>query len=194
VKEGESWMQSEEMKRPTEEEEAKENTTVRGLTPAELRTWMRFWGAMHVVDDALDRDLRAESDLSHNDYQILAMLSNAPERRLRMSELANLVFGSRSRLTYQVTQLERAGLVQREDCPTDKRGAVARLTDRGFEVLQAAAPGHLASVRRIFFDRLTSEQVAVLGEALQIVIDDLGSSVVLERAIDRELTRREEEK
>ena len=72
----------------------------RWLTPAEMRTWMAFWAAMYVVDAALDRDLRAHSGLSHTDYLILAMLSNAPDHRLRMSELAKRVFGSRSRLTY----------------------------------------------------------------------------------------------
>ena len=157
------------------------------LTPAELHTWMAFWMARHLVDVALDRDMHAISDLSHNDYQILAMLSNAPKHQLRMCELADMTFGSRSRLTYQVTQLERAGLVRREDCITDKRGAVAVLTFQGQEVLRVVAPRHLASIRDIFFNQLTSEQVAALGEALVSIIAGQGEVTELERFIEREL-------
>jgi DNA-binding MarR family transcriptional regulator len=152
-----------------------------------MRTWLAFWGVMRVVDTALDRDLRGQSDLSHNDYYILARLSKAPERRLRMSELADSVFGSRSRLTYQVTQLERAGLVRREGCLTDKRGAVAVLTQEGLQVLRALAPKHLASIRRIFFDQLTDEQVKILGDAFCAIIAGQGEEAALESAIEREL-------
>ncbi len=159
----------------------------RWLTPVELRTWLAFWGAMRVVDTALDRDLRGQSELSHNDYYILARLSKAPEHRLRMSELAESMFGSRSRLTYQVTQLERAGLVRREDCLTDKRGAVAVLTQEGLQALRTLAPKHLASIRRIFFDQLTDEQVKVLGDAFWAIIAAQGDEGALESAIEREL-------
>jgi DNA-binding MarR family transcriptional regulator len=145
----------------------------RWLSAAEMRAWLAFWGAMHLVDAAIDRDLQERSGLSHGAYQILALLSAAPGHRLRMSALAEVVFVSRSRLTYQVTQLEMAGLVRREECPSDKRGAVAVLTERGMEVLRAAAPGHVACVRRVFFDALTPEQVAVLGDALSAVRDHL---------------------
>ncbi len=141
------------------------------LDAREMRTWLAFWGAMRLVDDAIDRDLRTRSGLGHSEYQILAMLSSAPDRRLRMSALADVVFVSRSRLTYQVTQMEKAGLVRREDCPSDKRGAFAVLTDKGMEALRSAAPGHVACVRRVFFDALTPEQVTVLGDALTAVVE-----------------------
>jgi DNA-binding MarR family transcriptional regulator len=159
------------------------------LTPKEMRTWLSFWGVAHLIDVALDHDLRAESSLSHNDYQILAMLSNAPEHRLRMSELADRVFGSRSRLTYQVTQLEKAGLVRREGCLTDKRGAVAVLTEQGQGLLNVIAPGHVESIRRVFFDVLTPEQVNLLGEALHSVIKGLEGGGALECVLERELNR-----
>ncbi len=145
----------------------------RWLSAPEMRAWLAFWGATRLVDDALDRDLEEQSGLSHGDYQILAMLSAVPEHRLRMSTLAEVVLVSRSRLTYQVTQLEQAGLVRREECLTDRRGAVAVLTERGYEVLRTAAPGHVASVRRVFFDALTPEQVAVLGDALTTIVGRL---------------------
>jgi DNA-binding MarR family transcriptional regulator len=159
------------------------------LTPTEMRTWMAFWGTISVVNATLDRDLRAQCQLGHSDYLILAMLSNAPEHRLRMSELANRVFRSRSRLTYEVIQLERAGLVQRESCPTDKRGAVAVLTREGLHVLRTVAPRHVASIRRIFFDQLTDEQVAKLGEALWAIVCGQGKAAGLASMIERELSR-----
>jgi DNA-binding MarR family transcriptional regulator len=152
--------------------EEREDET-RWLTAPEKRAWLAFWGACHLLDNAIDRDLQARSGLSHGDYLILAMLSAAPAHRLRMSTLAEVVFVSRSRLTYQVTQLEKAGLVRREDCPSDKRGAVAVLTPEGYGLLRAAAPGHVACVRRVFFDVLTPEQVAVLGDALTSIVERL---------------------
>ena len=145
----------------------------RWLSPAETRTWLAFYWAMHLVDATIERELQESSDLSHGAYQILATLSIAPRRRLRMGALAEVVVVSRSRLTYQVTQLEKAGLVQREDYHGDKRGTVCVLTERGMEVLRMAAPGQVARVRRIFFDVLTPEQVAVLGAALGAVTDHL---------------------
>ena len=141
------------------------------LDAREMRAWLALWGATRLIDDAIDRDLRTRSGLGHSEYQILATLSSAPDRRLRMSALADVVFVSRSRLTYQITQMEKAGLVRREDCPSDKRGAFAVLTDKGLEALRSAAPGHVACVRRVFFDALVPEQVAVLGEALTAVME-----------------------
>ena len=145
----------------------------RWLTACEKRAWLAFQGACRLVDEAIDRDLQANSGLGHSDYLILAMLAAVPERRLRMSALADLVYVSRSRLTYQVTRLEQAGLVRREECPSDKRGALAVLTPEGYDALRAAAPGHVACVRRVFFDLLTPEQVDVLGDALGAIMDRL---------------------
>ncbi len=140
------------------------------LSADEMRAWLAFWEATRLVDDALERDLQQHSGLSHGEYQILAMLSQAPEQRLRMSALADVVLVSRSRLTYQVTQLEKAGLVRRVECLSDKRGAVAELTGQGMAVLRTAAPGHVAAVRRVFFDRLTPAQVTALGDALAAIV------------------------
>lgn len=167
---------------------------MRWLTPTEMRTWMAFWGTVYVMNAALDRDLHAQSELSHSDYLILVMLSSAPEHRLRMSELANRVFRSRSRLTYEIIQLERAGLVRRESCPTDKRGAVAVLTQEGLQMLRVLAPRHVASIRRIFFDQLTDEQAEKLGEMLWTIVAGQGKAAALESMITCELLRGQEKK
>ena len=131
---------------------------------------MAFLRATHLVDEAVDRDLQAHSGLTHGDYEILARLAATPDQRLRMSDLAEQVLVSRSRLTYQVKRMEHAGLLRRESCPSDARGALAVLTLRGHEALREAAPGHVACVRRVLIDVLTPEQIDVVGEALETVI------------------------
>lgn len=143
------------------------------LSKPELRAWLAFWGATHLVGGVIERDLQNRRGLSHGDYQILAMLSGAPDCRLRMSALAEVVFVSRSRLTYQVTQLERARLLRRENFPNDKRGLVAVLTEEGMETLRETAPGHVAIIRKAFFDVLTPEQVVTLGDAFTAIMDGL---------------------
>lgn len=160
------------------------------LTLTEMRTWLAFWGAVYVVNAALDRDLRAQSELSHSDYLILATLSNAPEHRLRMSELANKLFRSRSRMTYEIIQLEQAGLVRRENCPTDKRGAVAVVTGEGLQMLRMVTPRHATTIRRIFFDQLTDEQAQKMDEALWAIVSGQGQAESLESIIAREMLGR----
>ena len=111
--------------------------------------------------------------MPHAYYEVLVRLSEAPERRLRMSELADATGSSRSRLSHAVARLEEAGWVRREECPTDRRGQLAVLTDEGFAVLAAAAPGHVEGVRRHLFDRLTPAQVEPLGRISEAVRDPL---------------------
>lgn len=131
----------------------------RWLNPDEQRTWRAFLAASRGVMDALDRELQRDAGMPHAYYEILVRLSEAPERRMRMSELAELTGSSRSRLSHAVARLEAAGWVRREDCPTDRRGQVAHLTEAGFETLAAAAPGHVEGVRRHLFDALSPAQV-----------------------------------
>jgi DNA-binding MarR family transcriptional regulator len=100
--------------------------------------------------------------MPHAYYEILVRLSETDGRALRMSELADSTRSSRSRLSHAVARLEERGWVQREDCPTDRRGQLARLTDAGFAVLAAAAPGHVSAVRGYLVDALTPEQLAQL--------------------------------
>lgn len=135
------------------------------LSDQEQRTWRHFLWATRLVHEALERQLQHDAGMPHTYYLILAMLSEAPERTLTMRELADVVRASPSRLSHAVNRLEEAGWVMRDKSDADRRSTVARLTDEGFAVLAAAAPGHVAAVRRHVFDRLTPEQVRALGEA-----------------------------
>lgn len=124
---------------------------------------MAFWRAFHEVNlrvlDAIGHDLRDDSDLTTDDYEVLVRLSEAPDRRIRMSELSDQVVQSRSRLTQRIDRMVERGWVNRERCPEDGRGTLAVLTDDGFAVLAEAAPGHVASVRRHLIDRLDRDQL-----------------------------------
>ncbi|WP_328554683.1 MarR family winged helix-turn-helix transcriptional regulator [Streptomyces sp. NBC_00358] len=138
--------------------------TTRWLTAAEQRAWRSYLSASSLLEDAIDRRLQAEAGMPHLYYSILAKLSEAPDRRLRMTDLAEAQKITRSRLTYAVTRLEKDGTVRREGCPTDKRGHMAVLTDEGMALLERVAPGHVETVRTAIFDHLTPEQVERLDE------------------------------
>ncbi|GAA4541132.1 MarR family winged helix-turn-helix transcriptional regulator [Pseudonocardia xishanensis] len=134
----------------------------RWLSPAELKAWMAFVAATTLLDGALDRQLQRDSGMPHAYYLILAMLSDAPDHTLRMSELASATQSSQSRLSHAVTRLERQGWVRRRPCPDDRRSTFATLTEDGLAALRAAAPGHVGTVRDNLFDALTPEQVGQL--------------------------------
>lgn len=146
-------------------------TDTRWLDEEEQRTWRAFLSAIRLLTEALDRELQRDADMPHTYYEILVALSEAPCRAMRMSQLADLSMSSRSRLSHAVSRLEEAGWVRREACPTDKRGSLAVLTDRGFAALEAAAPGHVGAVRRHLFDTLTPEQVGQLGDISRAIRD-----------------------
>src|SRR2546423_2239959 len=134
----------------------------RWLDDDEQHAWRAFLSTAQLLLDQLDRELQRDAGMPHAYYEILVVLSEAPGRSLRMSELALLTRSSRSRLSHAVAKLEANGWVRRRECPTDKRGQVAEVTDAGFAVLSAAAPRHVAGVRRHLFDQLSAEQVAQL--------------------------------
>jgi DNA-binding MarR family transcriptional regulator len=138
--------------------------TTRWLTSAEQRAWRAYIAATHLLEDAIDRQLQQDAGMPHLYYSILANLSEVPERRLRMTDLAEKTKITRSRLTYAVTRLEKDGLVRRENCRWDKRGSIAALTEEGMAVLERTAPGHVETVRASLFDHLTEEQVGQLEE------------------------------
>jgi DNA-binding MarR family transcriptional regulator len=145
----------------------------RWLTEEEQGVWRSFLAAMHLLVDQLDRELQHDADMPHTYYEILVTLSETPGRTMRMNQLAELCQSSRSRLSHAVSRLEEAGWVRRTACPTDKRGALAVLTDEGFAALEAAAPGHVEGVRRHLFDVLTPEQVEQLGQISAAIRDGL---------------------
>ncbi|MFH7599743.1 MarR family transcriptional regulator [Streptomyces racemochromogenes] len=138
----------------------------RWLDEREMRAWRGFLAASALVNRHLDQQLKDDSGLSHPQYEILVRLAAAPGGELRMTELANGLVNSKSGLTYQVTQMEKAGLVRRRSCPSDVRGVFAVLTDAGRARLEAAAPGHVTAVRRALVDVLTPEQLDALADGL----------------------------
>ena len=153
------------------------NSPTKWLDADEQRAWRSYLRAVRLLDEQLRRGLE-QHDLSHPEYEILVRLSETPTRAMRMSELANGVVNSRSRLTHTVSRLERAGWVQRRPCQVDGRGVECLLTDEGFAVLDAAAKTHVDGVREYLLDPLTREEFLALGAHLAKVanaIDPTGS-------------------
>lgn len=147
-------------------------TTPRWLNPAEMKAWRRYIIASRRLLEALDYDL-ADHELSMADYEVLAQLSDAPDRKMRMSELAEVAMLSRSRLSHRIKVMEKAGWVKREACPDDKRGFFAVMTPKGWKAIVVAAPDHVASVRLRFLDHLTVADQKVLAEIFERVTDSL---------------------
>ena len=148
----------------------------RWLDEEEQRTWRAFLTAAQLLFDELDRQLQRDSSLPHTYYEILVRLSEAPQRTLRMSQLAERSQSSKSRLSHAVARLEAAGWVMRKECPTDRRGQLAVLTDNGFAALAAAAPGHVEAVRSRLFDALSPEQVSQLRAISEAVVEHAKAS------------------
>ena len=140
------------------------------LSAEQQQVWRSYLLGSARLAERLDADLRTFG-LDLGEYEILVTLSEAPERRARMSELAEAVHQSRSRLTHTITRMENAGLVDRASCPTDRRGVWAHLTDEGFALLEAAAPSHVEAVRRNFVEAVDPEDYAALGRAFRAVLD-----------------------
>lgn len=148
-------------------------TEPRWLDEREQRAWRAYLNGSRLLSAQLDRELQQSSGIPHAYYEILVRLSEAPDRTLRMSDLAHASVSSRSRLSHAVARLEEAGWVRRDSCPTDRRGAFAVLTEEGFAQLAAAAPGHVEGVRGHLFDALTPAQVDQLREIFEAVADGL---------------------
>ena len=142
----------------------------RWLTADERDAWIPLIGVLIKLPAALDAQLQRDAGLSHFEYMVLSRLSEAPERTLRMSDLAVLANGSLSRLSHVVTRLERRGWVRRAACPGDGRYTNAVLTGEGWDKVAATAPGHVAAVRQLVVDALTAEQVAQLRDIAQAIM------------------------
>lgn len=138
------------------------NPQTRWLTAEEQQAWRAFMTAVQMLLSAVDGQLMRDSAIPLGYYEILVRLSEADGHALRMSQLAEASTSSKSRLSHAVARLEERGWVERLDCPTDRRGQIARLTDAGFGALDAAAAGHVTQVRRSLFDRLSPDQVSEL--------------------------------
>lgn len=144
----------------------------RWLDDEQQRTWRAFLAALAQLQSGLDAQLQAEAGMPHTYYELLVHLSEAPDRTLRMSALAEAANVSRSRLSHAVAQLEGRGWVRRQACPDDRRGQLARLTDEGFAALAEAAPGHVEAVRRLLVDRLTPTQMRQLRSISEALLPD----------------------
>ena len=147
----------------------------RWLNSEQQRIWRAYLLGSATLQERLDADLR-QFGLDLPEYEILVVLSESPDQRRRMSELANAVHHSRSRLTHTITRMEKAKLVSRTSCPSDRRGVWANLTDEGMELLRTAAPGHVAAVRRNFVDAVSPDDFRALGRAFDAVLEVEGSS------------------
>ena len=143
-----------------------------GLSAEQLAAWRAFLRAHATVVRRLESELVAEHDLPLASYDVLVQLSEAPERRLRMTELAERVLLSRSGLTRLVDRLEREGLVERQSCATDARGTLAVLTPQGLARLRAAWPTHLRGVAA-HVDRLSTEEVRTLAALLGKLVPEV---------------------
>lgn len=136
------------------------------LDDEEMRAWQAFLAASALLDRRLDQQLREDVGLSHLQYEILVQLTAAEGNAMRMTELADSLLNSKSGLTYQISQLEKAGLVVRAPCTIDVRGVYAALTDEGRKLMQRAAPGHVALVRELLIDVLTRDQLTAIADGL----------------------------
>lgn len=143
------------------------------LDAAQQRAWRAYLVGSTLLMDRLDRDLREAHDLSLPEYEILVRLSEAPERRLRMAALADSLSHSRSRVTHTVSRMERGGLVDRVACVSDGRGVEARLTDKGFALLETAAHTHVRGVREYLVALSTDDDFAAVGRVFDAVTDRL---------------------
>jgi DNA-binding MarR family transcriptional regulator len=153
------------------------DSETRWLTAEEQRAWRSFLTATQTLFTTVDGQLQKESGIPHGYYEILVRLSETPGRALRMSQLAEASTSSKSRVSHAVARLEERGWVERLDCPTDRRGQVAQLTEAGFAALQAAAPGHVEQVRSSLFELISPEQVGQLTAISEAVIAGSDSPV-----------------
>lgn len=143
------------------------------LSDEQQRVWRSYLQLTGMLTERLDRDLRRDADMPHTYYLILAMLSEAPGRSLRMAQLAAAAWASPSRMSHAVDRLEEAGWVQRSRAAGDRRGQVATLTDAGYDRLVTAAPSHAESVRRLLFDPLSPELLAAFGRICDLALAQL---------------------
>ncbi|WP_250036818.1 MarR family winged helix-turn-helix transcriptional regulator [Paractinoplanes maris] len=139
------------------------------LTESQQLAWRTFVESSWALHTHLEDDLRAQTGLSMNDYHVMVTLSEAPDHRLRMGELASRLVFSPSRITYQISSMVKRGLVRKQPCPEDGRGQEAVLTDEGMAALESAAPMHLITVRDSFIDRLDPDELAVIARVFDKV-------------------------
>ena len=155
------------------------------LSEDELQAWVRLVAVVELLPGVLDAQLRRDSQLTHFEYFVVAMLSEAPERTLRMTALAQRTNATLPRLSHVVRRLEERGLVQRFPCPEDGRATNAQLTNRGWQLVQAAAPGHVRNVRQHVIDALTPTQVRQLHDLADALLTRLDPEGLMTTTYER---------
>ncbi|WP_242001894.1 MarR family winged helix-turn-helix transcriptional regulator [Kribbella steppae] len=148
-------------------------TTTHWLDKTELGAWVRLAAVLELLPGVLDSQLRRDAGLTHFEYYVLAMLSEAPDRTLRMTSLALQTNATLPRLSHVVRRLEDRGLVERFPCPEDARATNARLTPEGWDTVRETAPGHVATVRQHVIDALTPEQITQLTAIADSILSTL---------------------
>ncbi|MDB1086581.1 MarR family transcriptional regulator [Streptomyces sp. ACA25] len=150
--------------------------STRWLDEDQLRAWRAYQRMQSRLAAHLNRQLQTDSGLSLADYEILVHLTDVPEGRLRPFELQRSLHWEQSRLSHHLTRMQRRGLISREGCPDDRRGAFIALTEDGRRAIEEAAPGHVEATRRLFFDQLAPEQVALLEQLATTVLQRLDTA------------------
>lgn len=152
---------------------------VRWLDERELRAWRSLQLMQMRLDGELARQLAIDSGLSYPDYVVLVALTDRPDGRMRLFELAEVLGWEKSRLSHHVARMAARGLVAKEKCDSDRRGAFVVITSDGRRVIEAAAPGHVAAVRRLFIDPLSPAQLDAIGDAAEIVLAALDEAIMM---------------
>lgn len=145
----------------------------RWLSTEEQRAWRGYLDMHAQLTARLNRQLQADAGLSLADFDVLVQLTDRRDPRLRVGELAEALQWEKSRLSHQLARMHKRGLVRREECPDDARGAVIVLTPQGKTAIEQAAPAHVATVRELVFDQLSAEEVTTLARISQRVLDRL---------------------
>ncbi|MPY81444.1 MAG: MarR family transcriptional regulator [Actinophytocola sp.] len=148
-------------------------TDTRWLSESEQRAWRAYLSVQAQLNARLARQMQAESELSLSDFEVLVHLTDTPNARVRAFELARLLQWEKSRLSHHLARMQRRGLVDREECPEDARGAFIVITPAGRAAIERAAPAHVEAVRQLVFDVLTGEQVEALREICEQVLTRL---------------------
>lgn len=146
-------------------------TEVPWLNDREMQVWRRWLRVETELPAALGREMHRDSGLSLQDFETLVRLSEAPDHRLRISALAEQMHWERSRLSHHLRRMSSRGLVAKQDCEEDGRGSFVALTEQGRAALDAAAPGHVRSVRALFLDGMSEEELDLLGGFLERVLE-----------------------
>jgi len=148
----------------------------RWLTEEEQRAWRGLLRMTSQLNARMNRQLTQDYGISLTDYEVLVVLSEAPQGRLRVFEIADALAWEQSRVSHQLARMQRRGLIAREDCASDARGAFAVLTEAGRAAIERAAPAHVETVRQLVFDGLSHDQLTALTEITTGVLDRLAAT------------------